>query len=90
MRIGNCVMVETSTLIGGSVEPNIPVIRNEIATPAMMPPVIITTSKNRATAVMGAPMIASWTEPTNDSPDSRTTTPAAMTNDGRILIPSWS
>ena len=65
-------------------------ILSEVATPPMMPPVIIRTSKNLADAVIGAPVIASWTEPTSESPDSNTVTPAAITSDGEMLMFSWS
>ena len=64
--------------------------RRDVATPAMMPPVIINTSKNLDTAVIGAPVIASCTEPTSESPESSTITPAAMTCDGEISMFSWS
>ena len=37
----------------------------------MMPAVISSSSKNRATPVIGAPVIASCREPTSGSPDSR-------------------
>ena len=65
-------------------------MRSVVATPAMIPPVIINNSKKRAAAVIGAPVIASCTEPTSDNPDSNTVTPAAMTSDGDICTPNSS
>ena len=41
-------------------------------------------SKKRATPVIGAPVMASCTEPTSESPLNSTTIPAAMTCDGVI------
>ncbi len=85
--MGTCVMSGGGRLlICGRSLPIRAASRSDVATPAMMPPVIINTSKNLADAVIGAPVIASCTEPTSESPDNSTVTPAPMITDGDMSI----
>ncbi|SLI40621.1 Uncharacterised protein [Mycobacteroides abscessus subsp. abscessus] len=74
----------------GTVVPATSPRRSASAIPATMPPVIITTSSMRAAAVMGAPVMASCTEPTNCSPLSSTVMPAATMSVASTRMPSGS